>query len=247
MMNDETIWLEADWLAPKHIRAGTTTRLNGNSKGNYFSLNLASHVGDIMDDVKQNRNKLRNTLSLPNDPTWLNQTHSSRVIYIDQTKVIDNNADGAYSDKRNVICTVLTADCVPVLLTDFEGNKVAALHAGWKGICNGILDRVNDIFNDKTEVLAWVGPCISKNFYEIGDDVYNASIKYQPETKQAFTKISATKWLCDLPMMVEIILQINNVNQIYQSKLCCYKDDDKFYSYRRNKQTGRTASMIWME
>lgn len=241
------IWIEADWCVPNHIHAGTTTRLQGYSKNDFQGLNLANHVGDNPDDVSKNRSLLRQTLSLPNEPVWLNQIHSDQIVCLDNatTKVL--TADGSYSCKQNTICVVLTADCVPVLLTNKSGNKVAAFHAGWRGICNGILDKTSEVFGDAKDIIAWIGPCISKNNYEIGTDVYNACIKYKSKTKQVFTRKQTSKWLCDLPMLVEIILRENNVQQIYQSGLCCYEETEKFYSYRRNTQTGRTASMIWME
>ncbi|MEM7027065.1 MAG: peptidoglycan editing factor PgeF [Pseudomonadota bacterium] len=246
-MQNNANWIEADWPAPNHVHAGTTTRKNGISKGNFQSFNLADHVGDSLEAVKANRQKLQKDLSLPGIPFWLNQTHSNRIISLNNTKGNNTDADGSYTDRVNTVCAVLTADCVPVLLTDFGGTKVAAIHAGWKGICNGILDQVSDIFIETSEVLAWIGPSISVQHYEVGTDVYTKCFTYRPETKLSFYEKNSGKWQCDIAQMTEIILRLNNVKYIYQSKICCYEQSEYFYSYRRNKQTGRTASMIWME
>ncbi len=241
-----TGWLPAEWPAPDHVHAGTSLRDSGFSSDNYSSLNLAMHVGDNAAKVDKNRELLIKQQQLPARPEWLNQTHSNRLSILDKDNV-DTDADGSYTTIKNNICAVLTADCVPVLLCDKAGTRVAAVHAGWRGISTGIIDNAAALYSQPEDVLAWIGPCISCVYYEVGSDVFEACMGYSPNTKTAFQQYDEQHWHCDLVSLVKCILANNKIHNIYESGLCTYADEKNFYSYRRDGVTGRTASMIWME
>ncbi len=239
-------WLWANWPAPKHVRAGTSIRIGGFSKKPYNELNLAQHVGDSTDHVKKNRDTLIYYLGLQSEPIWLNQTHSSEIILLD-TNPENRNADGSVATKQNKICTVMTADCVPVLFCNEDGTKIAAIHAGWKGICGGIIENAIKSFPEPETILVWIGPCISSEHYEVGRDVYETCLNHSNLIENAFKQTTEGHWHCDLVEITKILLKNAGVGAIYECNLCTYKMDDLFFSYRRDGVTGRTASMIWME
>jgi purine-nucleoside/S-methyl-5'-thioadenosine phosphorylase / adenosine deaminase len=240
------LWLWADWPAPKHVRAGTSIRACGHSKTPYNELNLAQHVGDNFADVKNNRKNLSDHLKLKSEPIWLNQSHSSNIISIDNTPE-NRNADGSFTTKQNKVCTILTADCVPILFCNKEGTKIAAIHAGWKGICAGIIDKAIKTFSEPETTLVWIGPCISNEHYEVDTEVYERCLNHSNLLKKAFQHTNIDHWQCNLVKIVKIILKNAGIGAIYECSLCTYKRDKLFFSYRREGITGRTASMIWME
>ena len=239
-------WLWADWPAPKHVHAGTSLRTGGVSLSPFNKLNLGLHVGDEAKNVINNRNYLSQYLKLPSEPVWLDQIHSSNIISLDN-QAIDVSADGSFTTMQNKVCTIMTADCVPILFCNTSGTKVAAIHAGWKGICNGIIEKAIDEFPNQNNIFVWIGPCISSEHYEVGKDVYEQCLNHSTSLKNAFTHIKKEHWYCDLTKIVQIILKKSGVGLIYECGLCTYKMDKLFYSYRREGVTGRTASMIWME
>lgn len=240
------LWLWADWPVPKHVRAGTSVRIGGHSKSPYNELNLANHVGDDSANVKKNRETLSHHLELPSEPIWLNQTHSSDIISID-TIPENNDADGSFTRKQNNVCAIMTADCVPILFCNKDGTKIAAIHAGWRGICGGIIENAIKEFSESETILTWIGPCISSEHYEVGKDVYDGCLNHSNLLKNAFKQTSTNHWHADLAKIVRILLENAGVGAIYECKLCTYKMDDLFFSYRRDGNTGRTASMIWIE
>ena len=243
---ENNIWIEADWPAPKHIRAGTTVRTGGYSIKPYNKLNLALHVGDETERVKKNRNTLIKSLHLQSEPVWLNQTHSSRIICIDKPPT-NLEADASYTTVKNKICSVMTADCVPVLFSNQKGTKVAAVHAGWKGICNGIIENAINKFSSPETLLVWIGPHISDSYYEVGKDVYENCLNHSNLLKTGFAQINDDHWYCNLAKIIKILLKNKGIGAIYECNLCTYKNKDLFFSYRRDGKTGRTASMVWME
>jgi purine-nucleoside/S-methyl-5'-thioadenosine phosphorylase / adenosine deaminase len=240
------LWLAADWPAPKHIRAGTSIRTGGHSKKPYDELNLAQHVGDNSTDVNKNRIILNDHLKIKSEPIWLNQSHSSNIVSIDNTPE-NRDADGSFTTKRNKVCTILTADCVPILFCNEEGTKVAAIHAGWRGVCGGIIENAIKVFSDPETTLVWIGPCISNEHYEVGTEVYESCLNHSPLLKKAFQPTNIDHWQCNLVKIVKIILKNAGIGAIYECSLCTYKMDELFFSYRREGNTGRTVSMIWME
>ncbi len=242
----EHLWLWADWPAPSHVRAGTSLRNGGISLPPFDELNIGLHVGDDENHVLSNRNILSQHLDLASDPVWLDQIHSSNIISLDN-RSIGTSADGSYTTKKKNACTIMTADCVPILLCNATGTKVAAIHAGWKGICSGIIEKAVNLFSNAGTIYVWIGPCISSDYYEVGRDVFEQCIDHDASLKSAFIQRNEDHWYCDLVKTVKIILNKSGVGLIYECGLCTYKMDKLFYSYRREGVTGRTASMIWME
>ena len=257
------IWMAADWPAPGHIHAGTTTRLVGVSRPPFDSFNLAGHVGDDLQAVAENRLRLQSQLSLPAAPNWLKQRHGSRVIEVNPDENTD--ADGAYTCATDRVCAVLTADCIPLLLCNKSGTEIAAIHIGWRGLCQGIIKSALAMFSaNSRELLAWLGPYISQRNYEVGADVITACLgdkgdrfeicprSEQREYKsvpfsQAILQSRANHWFLDLGQLVKIELLQQGVEDVYGCNLCTYSRKDLFYSYRRDGVTGRMASMIWMQ
>ena len=239
-------WIAANWPAPAHIRAGTTTRLNGASLPPFDGFNLAGHVGDRPDAVAGNRAQLRRRLNLPEEPAWLQQQHGNKVIEPGAQEAAP--ADGAYTRAAENVCAVLTADCIPLLLCNRDGTEVAALHVGWRGLCSRVIESGVSMFVAAPhELLAWIGPHIRQQNYETGADVVSACASIWPETRTAIRPGRPDHWYLDLAGLVRAELQQLGVTQVYDSGRCTYADKDLFYSWRRDGVTGRMASLIWME
>lgn len=234
-----------NWHVPANIKAMSSTRIGGLSKTTYRGLNLGMHVEDDPIIVLQNRALLDEAACLPSSPVWLNQTHSTDVIEVDtpSSKVLD--ADGSITGAKGVVCCVMTADCLPVLLTDIEGSKVAAVHAGWRGLADGILE--NAIHKFDKPVIAWLGPAIGADSFEVGQDVFNQFVQHSNVARQAFISKSNGKYYADINLLAEQRLQSVGVEQIFRSEMCTFKQKDTFYSYRRDGITGRQASFIWID
>ncbi|MDF1581895.1 MAG: peptidoglycan editing factor PgeF [Methyloprofundus sp.] len=240
-----THWITPDWPAPKHIRAATTLRTGGFSQAEFSRLNPADHVQDNPVDVLKNRQKIKQMLALPSEPLWLRQTHSSDVICADQ---YDQGliADASYTRKKNVVCTVLTADCLPLLLCDVQGTVVAAIHAGWRGLLNGIVENTVAKMPD-SELLAWLGPAIGPQCFVVGQDVYDLFVNQSRLFSSAFTQQSGDKYLADIYQIARMILEGAGVQKIYGGQFCTVTETERFFSYRRDGQTGRMATLIWMD
>lgn len=234
------------WRVPKNIKAFSSTRFDGASNGVYRGLNLGTHVGDDESIVFQNRNRLVKHSNMPSNPIWLNQTHSTTVLNIDSPTESILDADGVFTQQPNVVCSAMTADCLPVLLTNTQGSKVAAVHAGWRGLANGILENAVEKFDG--DVIAWLGPAIGKDAFEVGDDVVNAFVEFDAKAIAAFQPQSlSNKYLTDIGLLATQRLNRVGVQSVYNSNLCTYSDADSFYSYRRDGITGRQATFIWIE
>ena len=241
----EKFWIQADWPTPNHVKAGTSIRIGGYSHPPYNESNLSLNVGDEPKKVKKNRVKLLTNLGIDTEPVWLKQEHSKKILSVDE-KPIDIKADGSYTTKKNRVCVVTTADCVPILFCNNEGTKIAAIHAGWKGICMGIINNTIKIFDCPESVFVWIGPCISKKYYEIGEDVYSNFLNYSDSLENSFEKNGAQRWSCSLNNIVKTLLKNSGIKKIYDCGLCTYELNDLFFSYRRDGNTGRTATMIWI-
>jgi len=240
-------FIEPDWQAPVCISAFCTTRPGGVSVEPYDSLNLAQHVGDDIQSVDSNREILMRELELPTKPCWLNQTHSTRVETILDVEQYNANVDAAITHQANVITVVMTADCLPILLCSRAGDEVAAIHAGWRGLADGIVQATLAAMDSPAkELLAWIGPAISQNRFEVGDEVHEIFITQNSEAKKRFIGNRPGHWLCDLPGLASDILKDSGLNAVKQSGLCSFEDESRFYSYRREKVTGRMASLIWI-
>ncbi len=239
-------WITSDWPAAPAVRALTTLRTCGCSAAPYASLNLASHVGDDSGDVQRNRRRLRAALLLHGEPVWLEQHHGSRVI--DAGKDRDRNADGAYADAPGVVCAVLTADCLPLLLCNEEGNEIAALHCGWRGLAAGIVEEGLGRFRSpRRRLLAWLGPAISARHYEVGEEVRRAFIARGTDVLAAFAPSRPGHYLADLYAIGRALLRRGGVERVYGGTWCTHAEHDRFFSFRRDGETGRMASLIWIE
>lgn len=240
-------WIPANWPAPENIHAGTTIRKGGISNKPYDSLNLAQHVGDDPDSVFHNRQKVVTDLGLPNEPVWLEQVHGNRIIDIARTKDTAN-ADGAYTNRSNHVCVVMTADCLPLLITDKNGREIAAIHVGWRGYASNIVGSALGMFKNKPEnLLAWTGPCIHAEHYEVDNTVRDACLNITPLAIQAFKPSRKGHWYANLELLVRNQLGESGLLDVFGGDYCTYRDVDIFYSYRRDGSTGRIATMIWMD
>jgi YfiH family protein len=242
--------LKPNWSAPAHIRAYSSTRLDGVSQGPYCGLNLGLHVGDDPLIVGKNRSTLANTLSLPTPLCWLNQTHSTILLKLEENTASSLTGDAVWSHNKNTPCIIMTADCLPVLITDKLGTFVAAIHAGWRGLCDGIIEKsINTICGqlgvNAKDLLVWLGPCIGKTAFEVGSEVRAAFIAENGQAKSAF-KACGDRWLADLQQLARLRLAPFNVFEITASEYCTFNQSDLFYSYRRDGITGRMATLIWI-
>ena len=233
----------ANWPAPKNITALSTTRLSGFSQFPYDSNNLGLAVGDNEHHVIQNRQQLIEYLHLPGEPQWLRQTHSTHCVLVEEDSNRDADASISRSGKHPLV--ILTADCLPITLCNKQGNEIAAIHAGWRGLVNGIVENTLSKMHSKaSDLLAWVGPAICQKCYEVGDEVYQTFTSKYPESKNAFKPVNS-KWLANLPQIAELVLNSCGINAVYQSGLCTFELENELYSYRRNSQTGRIGTLIW--
>ena len=245
-MNVENL-LHPDWPAPPQVRSVSTTRSGGVSLPPYDSFNLALHVGDQPEAVVANRQQLLTHLGLQTEPCWLQQVHSNRVIEAHASaEVIE--ADASVSHRPQLACVVMTADCLPVLFCDRLGSVVAAAHAGWRGLADGILEAsLKAMQVDASDVLAWLGPAIGAQAYEVGAEVRDAFVQQMPAAESAFVATCEAHWLMDIYQLARQRLQASGVKHIYGSDSCTFSDRERFYSYRRDGVTGRMASLIWLQ
>lgn len=244
-----TQWITPIWQVSRNVQAVTTTRLGGVSQPPYHCLNLAHHVGDLSQHVEQNRQLLQQTLSLPSAPYWLNQVHGTDILVItDQSPNQIYCADAVYTTHKNKVCAIMTADCLPVLFCSAKGNEIAAAHAGWRGLCNGILEKVLTHFQCKAdEIIVWLGPAIGPTCFEVGEEVRTAFMAHDPQAELAFTEHSPQKYLANIYQLAKQRLQAKGVTRISGGEYCTMSDQQQFFSYRREKITGRMASLIWLD
>jgi YfiH family protein len=253
-----------EWEAPIGVRAVMTTRLGGVSVAPWESLNLGVHVGDNTAAVLENRTRVRKEAELPSEPVWLEQVHGSSVVVLDAGNIprtataeqlMDSRrprADAAVTRQAGVVCTIQVADCLPVLFAARDGSVVGAAHAGWRGLASGVLGATvaaMDVPGD--QIVAWLGPAIGPQNFEVGDDVVAAFIAtahddQRTETEAAFVRKPDGKWLCDLFALARLRLAAAGVTQVSGGGLCTVSDGRRFYSYRRDGQTGRMAALVWL-
>jgi YfiH family protein len=243
------VYLTPNWPAPSRVRAIMTTRQGGTSKSPYHSLNLAHHSGDSEPDVATNRSELKQALGLKQDPLWLQQVHQKHIIH-SQDHAPQIKADGCYSETPQQVCAVLTADCLPLLLSNNTGRFVMALHVGWRGLAAGIIETALDTI--KTHyglegLIAWLGPAINQHHFEVGEEVKKTFTHQEEQAEQAFIPSPAGRWLMDLYKLAQQKLRARNVRAIYMNNECTYANETRFFSYRRDGATGRMATLIWLE
>ena len=246
-----TAYFVPDWPSPTSVACAITLRFGGVSKEPFLSNNFATHVGDDYLSVISNRERLQQRLSLPEEPRWLKQVHGNRVIGSSEI-LKDNCADGSFSEASGEVCVVLTADCVPVLLCNRNGDRVAAIHAGWRGLASNIIKSAVAVFHDPVEeIMAYLGPAIGPTAFEVGSDVLEVFIA-RAESECGKEKIRDAflpckdRYLANLYSLTRVKLKASGVEAIYGGDFCTWTDKNRFFSYRRDQTTGRNASLIWL-
>ena len=244
------------WPVPANVKALSTTRSGGVSQDHYAGLNLALHVNDDSALVWQNRQALVQIAGLPSAPAWLEQVHSTTVLELTDLDQVSDVAlvsdapiaDASVSHCRERVCVVMTADCLPLLVCDKAGTQVAAIHAGWRGLLDGIIEQtLAQLSAAEGELLVWLGPAISQTHFQVGDEVRAAFVAHDSQAETAFVA-DGERWLADLYLLARQRLQALGVasQNIYGGDYCTYTQVELFYSYRRASQTGRQASLIYL-
>lgn len=240
-------FIQPTWQVPAHIHAFTTTRHGGVSEAPYDSLNLGDHVQDDLAYVVANRALLAKEAQFPTAPIYLTQTHSTRVIRLPYQG--DNlEADAAYTDQPNQVCLVMTADCLPAIFCSQDGKEVAAAHAGWRGLCDGVLEATVAEFACKpSEISVWLGPAIGPTAFQVGQEVIDQFCAFDPQAAEAFVADQTTegKFLGDLYQIARQRLNKLGITDISGGDYCTYTDSEHFFSFRRDNLTGRMATVIW--
>lgn len=235
-----------DWSAPKRVRAYSTTRLGGVSVGAYASLNLGDHVGDDPERVAHNRALLSESLALPTTPIWLRQVHGCNILAVDDDSATDSEADGAITRSAGAVCVVMTADCLPLLICDDRATRVAAVHAGWRGLADGVIERAVAAMGVAPErLLVWLGPAIGPDVFEVGSEVRERFVALDPAAAAAF-RPRGDRWLADLAGLAKLRLSRLGVQHVHGGNVCTASQPQRFFSYRRDGITGRMASLIWL-
>ncbi|MEP7262762.1 MAG: peptidoglycan editing factor PgeF [Usitatibacter sp.] len=239
-------WLVPDWPAPARVHAFVTTRAGGVSEGEHAGMNLGASSGDDPQRVEANRAIVRG--HLPGDPIYLAQTHGTQVFDLDGPRPPDRpRADAAVTGTPGRVAVVLTADCLPVLFTDRAGTRVAAAHAGWRGLAAGVLEST--LFAMKThpaDILAWMGPAIGPAAFEVGPEVKDAFERFDPAAARAFAPHVPGKYLADLYTLARQRLERAGVVSVSGGGFCTWRERDRFFSYRRVKESGRMGAFIWV-
>ncbi|WP_414164552.1 purine nucleoside phosphorylase YfiH [Superficieibacter sp. BNK-5] len=234
------------WPAPEGVGACSSTRIGGVSLPPYDSLNLGAHCGDNPEHVEENRTRLFAAGGLPSKPVWLEQVHGTAVLPLTGGPYLSKRADASYSATPGTVCAVMTADCLPVLFCNRAGTEVAAAHAGWRGLCEGMLEETLACFNDKPEnILAWLGPAIGPEAFEVGAEVREAFMAKAAEAVSAF-RPAGEKYFADIYLLARQRLASAGVTNIYGGDRCTFSEKQQFFSYRRDKTTGRMASFVWL-
>ena len=242
----EIKFITPDWSVPASVKAIVSTRQGGVSAAPFNSLNIGLHVNDRESDVLINRKKIIKALNLPSNPIWLNQIHSSNVVELGDIKpdaLI--NADGVYTQSNKVVCAVMTADCLPLFLSNKSGDKIAIIHVGWRGLAGGIIENAITLFDELPEnIIAWAGPCISVRHFEIGSEV-RLELKGTDSAYQ--NSENKGKYYANMYQLTgERLRQLGVINYGH-SNYCTYADKELFFSHRRDQGSGRMVSLIWLD
>lgn len=237
-----------DWPAPANVRACSTTRIGGFSQAPWNSLNLGAHVRDCLQTVQKNREQLCRLAGLPAMPDWLTQVHGTDVQSLPTVSPGPLIADACQTTQTGQVCAVMTADCLPVLFCSADGRQVAAAHAGWRGLCQGVLEKTLAEFScPPSEVLAWMGPAIGPQAFEVGPEVRDAFIAVDPAAELAFRPYNNNgKYMADLWLLARQRLTRAGVISVSGGGRCTYTESEYFFSYRRENNTGRMATLVWL-
>ena len=242
------MFIQPLWPAPAEIRAYTSLRAGGCSQAPYDQFNLAYHVEDQKEHVAANREKLRKALQLPHEPLWLNQVHGTTALPV-LPENLNKDADSSFTHQTNQVCAIMTADCLPLLLCQPQGSAIAAIHAGWRGLAQGVIENTLAALKvNNSELLAWLGPAIGPKHFEVGEEVYASFLAKNPENKAAFVRAKANTWLADIYELARILLRAFGVSAIYGGEYCTFSQKQLFFSHRRDQgKTGRMVTLIWRE
>ena len=255
-------WIVPDWPAPRSVHAVCTSRQGGVSLPPYDSLNLGDHVGDDPGAVARNRSVFAQASG--SRPVFLRQVHGSGVVQLDATTLDGTQADGCVSTEPRLACTIMVADCLPVLFTDSDGRAVAAAHAGWRGLAGtggvGVLETVSQALwaalrqepaNAAAETIAWLGPCIGPRAFEVGDEVRQAFVSQHAEAAALFRPDAQGKWLADLQGLARLRLAALGITEVHgndgSAGWCSVSNPSRFFSHRRDRVSGRFAASVWLE
>ena len=238
-------WLDPDWPVPLGIRALSTYRGGGASSGRFASLNLGDHVGDEPKAVAENRARLAREAALPSEPQWLAQVHGVRVADLDAGPPLEP-ADAAFTRQQGRVCAILTADCLPVLFAAESAEIVGAAHAGWRGLAAGVLEATVRAMHVAPErMLAWLGPAIGPEHFEVGGEVREALLAQDAGAHEAFKANSRGRFMANLELLARRRLEALGISRIYGGGECTYSSTDKYFSHRRDGNSGRQATLIW--
>lgn len=241
------------WELPPGVRAAFTTRLGGVSVSPWDSFNVATHVGDAPEHVAANRARLRELLQLADEPAWLNQVHGVEVSDLDasDSSAAPVTADASVTSRSGAACVVMVADCLPVLFTTRDGSRIAAAHAGWRGLAAGVLERTVQSLKvpgrDFRELRAWLGPCISREHFEVGAEVREEFVRRDSGATECFERNASGRWQADLVGLAKQRLIVMGIDDISGGGWCTFTDRARFYSHRRDGKGGRLAALIWRE
>jgi len=234
------------WPKPESVAACSSTRIGGVSLPPYDSMNLGAHCGDDPVLVEENRRRLFAAGGLPSKPVWLEQVHGDGVLKLSGEPYASKRADAAYSNTPGTVCAVMTADCLPVLFCNRQGTEVAAAHAGWRGLCAGVLESTVACFADEPQnIMAWLGPAIGPEAFEVGAEVREAFMAKDAQAQSAF-RPAGGKYFADIYQLARQRLANVGVTQVFGGDRCTFNEKETFFSYRRDKVTGRMASFIWL-
>ena len=239
-------WIAPDWPAPAHVRVLSTQRAGGVSAGPYASLNLAAHVGDRPDAVAANRLLLREAAHLPAEPLWLEQVHGIDVVrHPGDAAAVRADASVAFEPGR--VCAVMTADCLPVVLTDRGGTRVGVAHAGWRGLLDGVVEStIAALGVPPAQLRAWLGPAIGPDAFEVGDEVRAAFAARNPAAGEFFRPNERNRHLADLYGIARLLLATAGVSSVHGGGWCTHRESKRFFSFRRDGVTGRMATLAWL-
>jgi len=238
-------FLVPDWPVPAHVRAAVTTRRGGVSRGRFAGFNLGAHVGDDAAAVADNRARLAAALALPAAPAWLEQVHGREVAVL--PRATPAPADAAVTFAPGEVCAVLVADCLPVFLASRTGDRVGIAHAGWRGLAGGVIEAtVAALGGEPGALVAWLGPAIGPQSFEVGDEVREAFVARDEGSAAAFSAGRDGRWHADLPRLARRRLAALGVDDVRGESPCTYSDPDRFFSYRRDGATGRMAALAWL-
>ena len=267
-MTSEWAIIEPEWPTPKGVRSAFTLRTGGVSVSPYDSLNVGAHVGDVASSVEENRRRVRERLGLPAEPMWLQQVHGVEVADLDviaePLAPVGHRgagvqaalplasgfacADAAVTRAPGRVCVIQVADCMPVLFAARDGSAVGAAHAGWRGLAGGVLkETVRRLGVPVHQIIAWLGPTIGQDHFEVGDEVRAAFMAHDPDAASSFEANARGRWQCDLYALARRQLSALGIRDIFGGGWCTYADSERFFSYRRDGQCGRMAAFVWME